>query len=309
MVSIKSLEELFPQYNSDMLVGCLENMEFCHLVNPSTFKGTNLESTLPSSQLTGANHLFFPSLVKERRPEDLPSARFGWCLGCSDPYQFFSNRFLHVLLLRLAFTFPLACEHLQPFSRRCQVWRNGISWTNVTGVSTTVETIDRNRWVIVLVSEKSRDSVEICSSIIRIILKLKDQFCSAMSTHGSECLISPSLLSSYPFDNLLDTELFPMCDVARSMLHRHDFILDRKNGKNKLLTADALSFEPCYLLQPSSVCKLFSPDMANESISDSLFNEVFRYCQEAQQKPHNHKDLRECVSRQSIFAGRNPLVS
>ena len=114
IVPIATLEELFPQYSSEMLVGCLQSMEFCHPVDPSALQGTNLESnnaTL-SSTPSGASHLFFPSLVKEHRPGDLPSPWFGWCLGCSDPHQFFSNRFLHVLLLRLAFMFPLASDHL-----------------------------------------------------------------------------------------------------------------------------------------------------------------------------------------------------
>ena len=133
IVPIATLEELFPQYSSEMLVGCLESMEFCHPVDMPTLQATNLKATL-SFPLTGANYLFFPSLVKEHRPDDLPSPRFGWCLGCSDPHQYFSNRFLHVLLLRLAFTFPLASEYrslsssLHGLERTCRVWRNGICW-------------------------------------------------------------------------------------------------------------------------------------------------------------------------------------
>ena len=127
---------------------------------------------------------------------DLPSLRFGWCLGCSDPHQYFSNRFLHVLLLRLAFTFPLASKKrsLSPslcgLERQCKVWQNGICWKSVSGVSTIVEIVDRNRWVIVLVSEKTREAAETCSSVIRMILDLQHQLCSAVVT-TCECLISP----------------------------------------------------------------------------------------------------------------------
>ena len=142
IVPIATLEELFPQYSLEMLVGCLEIMEFCHPVDPSALQGTNLESNRAtlSSPPSGASHLFFPSLAKEHRPDDLSSPKFGWCLGCSDPHQFFSNRFLHVLLLRLAFTFPLASKHLPPSSslqwsrRQCKVWQNGIIWKSGSGV-------------------------------------------------------------------------------------------------------------------------------------------------------------------------------
>ena len=39
IVPIATLENLFPQYSSEMLVGCLENMEFCHPVDPSALQG------------------------------------------------------------------------------------------------------------------------------------------------------------------------------------------------------------------------------------------------------------------------------
>ena len=315
IVPIANLEELFPQYSSEMLVGCLERMEFCCPVDPSALQGTNLKSnkTTSSSPPLGASHLFFPSLVKQHRPDDLPSPMFGWCLGCTDPYQFFSNRFLHVLLLRLAFTFPLASDYLPHSSslhgleRQCKVWRNGIFWNSVSGVSTIVEIVDRNRWVIVLVSEKSREAAETCSSVIRMILDLQQQLCSVVST--CECLISPSLLDRYPFDALPDTDLFLMRNVARSMLLHHKVLLDRKEGTNKLPTDKALSCEPYYLLQPSSVCQLFKQSMASQPVPDPLLQEVLRYCQQPQRKPQDHKELRECVNKHSIFAGRNPLVS
>ena len=315
IVPIATLEELFPQHSSEMLVGCLESMEFCHPVDLSALQGTNLESnkTTSSSPPSGASHLFFPSLVKEHRPDDLPSPRFGWCLGCSDPHQFFSNRFLHVLLLRLAFTFPLASDYLPPSSslhgleRQCKVWQNGIIWKSVSGVSTIVEIVDRNRWVIVLVSEKSREAAETCSSVIRMILDLQQQLCSVVST--CECLISPSLLDRYPFDALPDTDLFFMRNVARAILLHHKFLLDRKEGMNTYSTDEALSCEPYYLLQSSSVCQLFNESLASQPVLDPLLQEVLRYCQQPQQKPRDHKELRECVNKHSIFAGRNPLVS
>ena len=257
IVPIATLEELFPRYSSEMLVGCLESMEFCHPVDLSTLQATNLKAT-SSSPPSGAYHLFFPSLVKEHRPSDLPSPRFGWCLGCSDPHQFFSNRFLHVLFLRLAFTYSLATikrslpSTLCGIERTCEVWQNGICWKSASGVSTIVEIVDLNRWVIVLVSEKTREAAQTCSSVIRMILDLQHQLCSAVTT--CECLISPSLLDGYPFDALPDTDLFDLPTVARSMLLHHKLLLDRSERKNEFSTDAALSCEPYYLLQPSSVC-------------------------------------------------------
>ena len=321
IVPIATLKGLFPQYSSEMLVNYLESIELCHPVDLSALQllNTNLRSntnSLMPSPNSGACHLFFPNLVKEHRPDDLPSTRFGWCLGCSEPHQFFRNRFLHVLLLRIAFMFPLASNHLPPSSslcgleRQCKVWQNGICWKSGSGVSTIVEIIDRNRWVIVLVSERSREAAETCSSVIRMILDLQQQLCSAVRT--SECLILPSLLNYYPFDALPNSELFDLSLVAKAMLLRqpqHKFLLDRKGGWKTYLTEEVLAHEPYYLLQPSSVCQLFNQDMASKPVPDPLLQEVLKHCQQPQQKPRDHRELREYVNKYSIFAGRNPIVS
>ena len=78
IVPVTTLQELFPQYNLDMLVSCLESMEFCHPVDPSALENIDLSSKkLLASFSTEANHLFFSSLIKENRPENLPVPRFG----------------------------------------------------------------------------------------------------------------------------------------------------------------------------------------------------------------------------------------
>ena len=175
-------------------------------------------------------------------------------------------------------------------------------------MSTIVEIVDLNRWVIVLVSEKTRNAAKTCSSVIRMILDLQHQLCSAVVT-TCECLISPSLLNRYPFDALPDTDLFDLPTIAWSMLFHHKILLDKKKGKYEFSTDEALSCEPYYLLQPSSVCQLFDQSLASQPVPDPLLHEVLRYCQQPHQKPRNHKELRECVNKHSIFAGRNPLVS
>ena len=44
IVPIATLEELFSHYSSEMLVGCLQSMEFCLPVDHSALQGTSLES-------------------------------------------------------------------------------------------------------------------------------------------------------------------------------------------------------------------------------------------------------------------------
>ena len=76
----------------------------------------------------------------------------------------------------------------------------------------------------------------LCSSasVIRMILDLQHQLCSAVVT-TCECLISPSLLDHYPFDALPDT------DLLIYLQYQVDTTRDRKEGKNEFSTDEALS--------------------------------------------------------------------
>ena len=66
----------------------------------------------------------------------------GWCLECG-PAQFFSVRFLHVLLLQLAYRYALPLPSLVAGLRRqCSVWINGIYWNNNDGIETLVEQLE-----------------------------------------------------------------------------------------------------------------------------------------------------------------------
>ena len=146
IVPVSNLHKVFPDYNSDMLIGFLKSLDFCRPVDPSVLQYTNLQTT-PSHST--ADLLFFPGLVQSERPDSLVqqlgALEFGWCLKCMDPHEFLSSRFLHVLLLSVAYKFPLASQGL---NRMCRVWRNGIVWRNDDDITTVIELHDNNRCVV-----------------------------------------------------------------------------------------------------------------------------------------------------------------
>ena len=154
IVSTSSLLSVFPHHNTDMLVGFLQSLNFCRPVEPSVLENTNLQTT-PSHST--ADLLFFPGLVQSERPDSLVqqgALEFGWCLGCVDPNEFFSSRFLHVLLLSVAYKFPLSpsSSSVSGLQRICTVWKNGIFWRNYDNITTVIELLDNNRWVLVAMS-------------------------------------------------------------------------------------------------------------------------------------------------------------
>ena len=306
IVPVSNLHKVFPDYNSEMLVGFLTSLDFCRPVDPSVLQYTNLQTT-PSHST--ADLLFFPGLVQSERPDSLVQQgglEFGWCLKCMDPHEFLSSRFLHILLLSVAYKFPLAGQGLH---RMCRVWRNGIFWRNYDDTTTVIELLDNNRCVLVAMSYDDTSPVEdakLRSSLIALVRYLQQQYCPCLNV--CEFLISPDLIQRYPVGKLPDSDLFDIHHIARSMLLHKKVVPSYKDSSGRL-PLTSLPFEPYHQLSSSSVCQLLNPDMADKSVPGPLLQEVRQLCRQTKVKPQEFGELREHLDRLSLFAGRNPLVS
>ena len=313
IVPVSNLHKVFPDYNTEMLVGFLTSLDFCRPVDLSVLQYTNLQ-TAPSHST--ADLLFFPGLVQSARSDSLiqqGELEFGWCLKCMDPHEFLSSRFLHLLLLSVAYQFPLAsqfnpCSSVSGLQRMCTIWRNGIFWRDDNNICTVIELLDNNRCVMVAMSYTSTvEYAKLRGSLIALIHRLlHKQHSSALEV--CEFLISPDFVHQYPIDTIPDTKLFDMYHVARSILHHKPVALSHGDGRSHL-KMQSLPFEPYHLLAPSYVSQLFNPNMADKPVPGPLLQEVRQLCHHTKIKPQVYKELREYLDSLSLFAGRNPLVS
>ena len=305
IVPVSNLHKVFPEYNSEMLVAFLTSLDFCRPVDPSVLQYTNLQTT-PSHST--ADLLFFPGLVQSERPDSLiqqGALEFGWCLKCMDPHEFLSSRFLHVLLLSVAYKFPLASQGLH---RMCRVWRNGIFWRNSDDITTVIELFDNNRCVLVAMSCDDTSPVEdaeLRSSLIALVRHLQQQYCPCLNV--CEFLISSDIIQRYPLDNLPDSDLFDIHHIARFMLLHKKVVPSYKDSSGRL-PLTSLPFEPYHQLSSSSVCQLLNPDMADKLAPGPLLQEVRQLCRQLKGSL-KVCELRENLERLSLFSGRNPLVS
>ena len=321
IVSTSSLLSVFPHHNTDMLVGFLQSLNFCRPVEPSVLENINLQTT-PS--LSTADLLFFPGLVQSERPDNIVqqgALEFGWCLGCVDPEQFFSSRFLHTLLLLVAYQFSRPVQRKVTSSPRglqrfCKVWKNGISWTDSDNITTLIELLDNNRWVLVAMScskDRPMEHAKLRSSLISLVRWLHQEHCPRIEVY--ECLVSSKLIQRYPLDSLPDSDLFYIHDVAVSILQRKPSIPNQSDYISfcpppPALPTQSLPFEPYHQLSSSSVCQLLNPVMADQPVPTPLLHEVRKLCHHYK-VPDSlvYKELREHLDRLSLFVGRNPLVS
>ena len=330
IVRSSSLQPLLPRYNLQMLVNFLELLEICHRVDLSGIT-TNLQQ-IGGSSSNDYHHmhkslLFFPCLLEIQRSsvllpceEEMFSNWFGWCLSCKHQnYCFFTSRFLHVLLLRLVHTFPLAdsdvtasAHHQQ---KRCTVWTNGVSWDNEEGIRTVVELIDQNQRVVVVMSHMTESRPLECSkhrsAVIRLIRDLKKELFPKLNV--DEYLISPKRLKKWLSEDMClpDKVLCPMGNVAKSLLLQKPYILSLKGMYGHLSTKETLLNEPYYQLSAFSMRELLDEGKADEPVSQNLLNEVNTNCKFSLNlsEQRSHLSLREVIEEFSIFSGLDPIVS
>ena len=253
------LKNEFPNYNPNMVAGFLTHLEFCFKIEDHETlallknEATNVEDTSPN---ISEEYYFFPALVSVENPlhvweeNDDMCCKCGWFYQCIRPDQFLTTQFLHVLILRLAFTFALKLDpgdcHEDSLSlrRKCSVWKHGIAWLNRVQIETVVEVGLQYQSVIVMMrcpKGKEAECVQLRSEVIQKILEAKDEHCKAVKM--SESFIHPTDVR-YPFtDNMDNVKFYSLTEIARGKIIEEANALDQR-GRNPIPVQDLLLFDP-----------------------------------------------------------------
>ena len=322
IVHVSVLQELFEDYDTSMLIDFLISMEFCHVIDLDTLKAitTNLSS---SDKFSDLEVLFFPSLVTTDPPSDLNEHfknGFGWCLCCPNPFQFLSIRFLHVLLLRLAYLYslPRRCKAgeldkkspMQQLNRRCTVWKNGIYWKDSTDV--VVEVTDNSRCVTVFVSnDNGVESQKICCSVIKLVLSLQKQFCPCKI---EEYIIPSGSLAGIHSKAISKRILYRVNDVAPGMLINKEIFDHNEIQDSPINVKHICPHEPYISLAPAVIHALFSDSKANQVIPERFLQHIQEFTHSImssynKSKRTTYSDVASHLNDYSFFTGQNPLVS
>lgn len=181
--------------------------------------------------------LFFPGLISPEEPREnmwttgVFEFYSGWCLKCENDQQFFSLRFLHLLLLRLSLGFGITKKSENCELSECTLWKNGLRWLSLDGIETIVEMVE-DRKAVLLLTRMKKDSImkglQMRAAIIRKILKTKEEYCLQITT--SESFIDPSHLQArccYPVINerVDDLKRYDITLIAKAFCTESKFVL------------------------------------------------------------------------------------
>ena len=176
---------------------CLVQLQYCHEFSRVEVK-CNDHTVVPSIS-SNDNLLYFPDLCKletaspgilNPNPGHL---NIGWYAKCIGKFDYFPPRFLHTLLLRLAYSFALHITadkeesqlHLsvRQDNRRCTMWKNGICWRMEEEVVCFCEVVDDCKGIVVITqANKSNNKlITVLRQIIHKVLLTKAQYCTIIS--------------------------------------------------------------------------------------------------------------------------------
>ena len=215
---------------------------------------SNLRRTLPENSTEVKERLLFiPALVRNvQRPHEISrTIQFGWCLQCSNPHHFFFPRFLHLLLLHLAYQYALPKTADNPHHRRCTVWTNGILWSDVYGVQTLVEIVDNSQCVLLLMScleGLEHNMITLRQEVIKDILSHQKNTCPRLELQ--EFIIDPSQLV-YPIDKPSSLTLYNTEHIASCVVHKLPVVTPYMNeGKLGIKISELF---PCECINPDTL--------------------------------------------------------
>ena len=301
IITLSQLKSLFESQNLDphMLKGFLTALEFCQVID---------SDVLQSSYNYSEELLFFPALIAEKQPAEMKKAPSrGWYLKCTNPHKFFTVRFLHVLILRLALFYVSSGKKSQELDRRCTVWIDGIHWIS-HNIEVLVQVSLDDRCITVLLSDKDKlNAQKLFSSIVSEIHSLMDRL-SPCAT--KEYIINPSQLKEVSKLKKEDLSLFLLQNIAQAMILRQQV---SDEGEQYDIPIDIIldSFEPYLSIPPFVTQELFNDELSNNKIHQSRMDCLLLVCPDIMTGAafNSYKELRDHIQSFSIFMGHNVVVS
>ena len=249
IITSRALKMVF-SHNPNMLIAFLQSMKLCETLDTHLLKVTNLTLIREDSLHVSDQLLFFPSLIAEERPQSVKGVfEIGWCLKIASGHSF-SVRFLHLLLLNLAYQYSKAVSERKPLvpdtlERQCSVWKNGIQWNNDDGIKTLVELTKDYQCVMMLMCcwEGAKEKmVKLHLELTKAITDLQEECCPMLGCKGY--LLAPCELQ-YPMERPSDLTRYDMEWLLDHISQGKALILcETKPDKEAAKITELLPIEP-----------------------------------------------------------------
>ena len=287
VVPFENIKIYLKQYDPFMIIGFFSHLEFCSLIEDAKAYSL-IQNDHPSLTHRDQRYYFFPCFIRAyplvselwMTPTPHDHVKYGWFYE-ADQHEL-QTRFLHVLLLRIAFQFALKdLSNVQTpvLNRRCSVWKNGIAWLK-DGFHVIVEIGLQKNWISVIIQCENELDIRVqctrvLSELTQTIRDARKEFCP--SSDMLEYFIDPEHVD-YPMEGKVTDEqtsliLYETTDAVRSILASKTGHITDRAGRNSKQLCRLVPFEPLIYCGKSLTRKIFSQSPRTQSL-DQLKNEM-----------------------------------
>ena len=346
VVPRSKLVDSFPGKDLNIVIGFLNHLEFCHEIVDQALHQL-ISNEYSQTYDCKERYYLFPGLVSVNAEDSVWKTEshfehnFGWILKCVNNEQFFSSRFLQVLLLRLAFSFALkvsGSDHKFGIHRKCSIWKNGIFWGRNFNMDVLMEVTDNKS--VTLIARFGTSNILKCinqqSEVVLTILECIKQFCPRVAT--VESFIDSSSALQYPLVLNSERTLCSVRDLSEALVSSCECPSVVLSDSGKSIPAERfLSYESYSEIEPQLLQVLWDKDNESKIVSDTFLS---RFVRKSSKKLHwfvnifsesanvpsskddlfheltkwrdnkkTYKDFRHKLDQYSVLAGRNILVS
>ena len=343
VVPCSKLAGQFPDFDIKMIVKFLMYLKLAHPIKDlEVLSHIEKESTKPSQ-----GYMFCPALIQV---DSLAMSEwyrehylyhFGWILSCTKSEHFLDDRFLRVLILRLAFQHKPAeansdCPALERF---CSVWKTGVCWSTADGLEVRVE-VHGMKTVVLLVQAQKLSAGLFCvqSSSIRKIVEAAVDF--SPSVDSEELLVNASSVKSFEGSPRVSLK-----HVAHSIVQKKSYVVTDTGIKsspmkeflwmevyanlgenilqllfnendpahhtkvtNRFIAALISSWNETPELQ-TVIFSIFAREIPGPQKNTDNLETVIKLWRDLDHNDGTYHSLRQTLDQVSVFAGKNPLVS
>ena len=286
IVSLSKISECFPGKDVNILIGVLTHLEFCHEISDQALVQLISEKY---SQVSDERYYLFPGLISIKAESSIWDTTsnfdytFRWILRCTKPEQFFSSRFLQVLLLRLAFSLAFDLKDLNDdpdnlaIHRKCSLWKNGIFWGTHFGMDTLVE-IGDNKSVVLIARFKSSHlskCIEHRSQVLHTVLECVEEFCPRMSRAESFIETCSCSALKYPIHLNSWGSTCTISDFAEALVINceNPSVVLSESGKS-VSAQSFVSLEPYAEIEASILQELWDNNNDNKAVPNAFVSSL-----------------------------------
>ena len=315
VVPLFKLRNEFPDRNPTMIATFLAHLEFCFKVDDhETLKLLKDDAVQNMPQGLSEGYYFFPALVSVENPlqvwkqNAVMISQCGWFYRCIRNDQFLTTQFLHVLILRLAFSFALQLhpgdlhEESLALHRRCSVWKRGIGWLNRVPIETVVEVGLLNQSVIVIMrcpNGEEAKCVQLRSEVIQKVIGTKDELCKAVEM--SESFVHPNDIKYPLIEHNEDLKYYSLTEIADATVKGANNVLDNR-GIYTYPVKDLLLFDLQSTTSRELLRELFSE---KHSLDEQVRGQVLEKLQEGEAVD---RELLLCTIQYTLQSCRSNLA-